>query len=287
MASTITAGFEKLRQNLEITDLQAATASGRQSNVRKAIEAELTVLESFLVGSYNRNTMISPLKDADIDIFVVLDPGYFKDFRPAALLDKVRRVLLKTYTKTPAISRNGQAVTITFTDFRVDVVPAFRRTGGGYLIPDSPSDKWVSTDPTKHDEALTAANKTHGGRLIPLVKMIKGWNRGIGGAFSGFYLELLVVDSLRGITTSDYPSGVRFVLDKGREKVKFKLADPAGLGDFIDPLASVTSVADAVSRFSSAHNRAVKAEALAQSGQIDKAFDEWRKIFNDYYPAYS
>ncbi len=61
MATTVKSGFRTLKSNLEITDLQQGTVSTRQKNVRKAVEAELTVLDSFLTGSYSRSTMIAPL----------------------------------------------------------------------------------------------------------------------------------------------------------------------------------------------------------------------------------
>ena len=48
MARTITQGFDQLRQNLEITDLQAETVSTRQQSVRSALDDGLTVLETFL-----------------------------------------------------------------------------------------------------------------------------------------------------------------------------------------------------------------------------------------------
>ena len=38
MARTISQGFEQLRQNMEITNLQAETVSTRQQNVRAALE---------------------------------------------------------------------------------------------------------------------------------------------------------------------------------------------------------------------------------------------------------
>lgn len=41
------------------------------------------------------------------------------------LLNGLRASLLKKYTKTLKIRPNGHAVTITFTDFKVDVVPGF------------------------------------------------------------------------------------------------------------------------------------------------------------------
>lgn len=134
MATTIPASFQKLKENLEITGLQKSTVSTRQNSVREVVENDLTVLDSFLTGSYSRSTMIAPpLKDADVDIFVVLDAKYFYNYDngqnegQAGLLDLVKRTFRKTYTKTPDISRNGQAVTIRFEDFVVDVVPGFNR----------------------------------------------------------------------------------------------------------------------------------------------------------------
>src|SRR4051812_22664180 len=98
MATTITGGFTLLKQNLEITGLQSATVSTRQQRVREAVEKEMTVFTSFLAGSYQRSTMIAPLASADIDIFIVLDPSYYQKYTPAALLDRVRTVLLKSYS---------------------------------------------------------------------------------------------------------------------------------------------------------------------------------------------
>jgi tRNA nucleotidyltransferase (CCA-adding enzyme) len=143
MATTIESAFQKLKENLEPTGLQKSTISTRQNNVREVVEKDLTVLDSFLTGSYSRSTMIAPLKDADVDVFIVLDSEYFYNYDngqnggQAGLLDLVKRTLRKTYTKTPDISRNGQAVTIRFEDFVVDVAPGFKIKDGGYLIPNS------------------------------------------------------------------------------------------------------------------------------------------------------
>src|SRR5438094_10643772 len=112
MATTIQQAFEKFRKNLEITGLQASTVSTRQKNVRETVEADMTVSDSFLTGSYMRNTLIGPLTEADIDVFAVLDSRYFHHYNgqnggQAGLLDLVKRTLKKKYTKTPDISRNG------------------------------------------------------------------------------------------------------------------------------------------------------------------------------------
>ena len=77
MAHTVKEAFEKFNNNLGITGLQRSTVSIRQREVRSTIENGMDVLDSFLTGSYCRHTMITPLKEADIDIFVVLDPLHY------------------------------------------------------------------------------------------------------------------------------------------------------------------------------------------------------------------
>jgi hypothetical protein len=291
MATTIQQSFTQLRSNLEITGLQSSTVSTRQTRIREVLDAGLDVLDSFLTGSYQRSTMIAPLKEADIDIMVVLDSRYYHHYNgqnggQAGLLDFVKRTLLKTYTTTPDISRNGQAVTIRFTDFEVDVVPGFNRQGGGYLIPNSITNSWLSTDPKKHVELMAASNKAHNNDLVPLVKMIKAWNKSHSTYFRSFHLEVLALQILNNITISDFPSGARFYFDKGRTVVKQKNLDPAGYGDDVGRYITTDRVEEAATRFQTAYDRAIKAEDYAKRGYVSHAVDMWQKIFGDYFPAY-
>jgi len=287
MARSIAASFGAFRSNLEITGLQQATVSTRQQGVREAVARRLDVLDSFLTGSYRRHTMIAPLAEADIDVFVVLDAKYYDPTGYASLLDRVRTVLLETYPTTPRISRDGQAVTIKFTDFGVDVVPGFYRLGGGFLIPSTTENRWIPTNPQVHETLTSTANQAHSGDLVPIIKMIKAWNRQIDRGFRSFYLELLTENALRGVNISSDWSGCRYVFDKGRDLIRYTIPDPAGLdGSEVTGLAGVTNVNDAVSRFTTAYNRAVAAETADGAGRPNEAIDEWRKVFGDYFPAY-
>ncbi|MDA9463236.1 CBASS oligonucleotide cyclase [Bradyrhizobium sp. CCBAU 53415] len=286
MATTIAAGFAQLRSNLEITGLQASTVSTRQQGVRNTMSGGFTVLEDFQTGSYARSTMIAPLSEADIDIFVVLDPGYHS-YGPAGLLDLTKRTLLSTYTRTPDISRNGQAVTVRFSDFVIDVVPGFYRNGGGYLIPNSMTGKWLETDPKKHVTIMADANKAHAGDLVPLVKMIKGWNRSNGSFFRSFHLEVLALEALNNVRITDFPSGLRFFFDKARTLVRNKNLDPAGYGDDIGSyINSHSKLEEATRRFNTAHEKAVRAEQFAVRGQLQAALQQWQQLISDYFPTY-
>lgn len=284
MPTTIEQGFRQLRTNLEISSLQASTVSTRQHSVRDAVASQLTVKESFLTGSYMRNTMIAPLKEADIDICVILDVSYFQNDGQAALLDRVKRALLKTY-KTPDISRNGRAVTIVFSDFVVDVVPAFYRKGGGYLIPDSRSMKWIGTDPKRHVELWSESNKTHEGSFVPMVKMLKAWNKSHSQLMASFHLETLALQVFNGVRISSYPSGARYFFDKARALVPYILNDPAGYPGGVGQTTQAEREG-ILSRMETALSRSLAAEEHAKAGRISAAYEKWRLVFDGYFPGY-
>ncbi|MFN0116848.1 MAG: SMODS domain-containing nucleotidyltransferase [Elusimicrobiota bacterium] len=287
MAYTIATAFDELKSNLEPTALQKETLSTRQQKVRDSVAAGLDVLEDFLVGSYVRKTMIGPMKEADIDIFIVLHPKYFKADGQSALLERVKTALIKTYSTNPKIRKNGQAVTITFTDFKVDVVPAFNRQGGGYLIPDVNKAKWIETNPKVHLDLVQKENTAQSGKFIPLVKMIKGWNRNINYAFIGFRLELLLLDKYKPLLIGDsYANAVTSVFNTGREAIKNMANDPAGYSGVISGLDNATDVNDAVSRFQTAYSLALKANEYEAQDQLVYAFSCWKKIFGDNFPTY-
>ena len=232
--------------------------------------------------------MISPLKEADIDIVAVMHHSYYQPDGHASLLDRVKRILQKRYPTTPKISRDGQAVTITFNDFCVDVVPAFNRSGGGYLIPDSIQGQWIQTDPKKHVEIWAEANKKHSFNLVPIIKMMKAWNRMHSALFRSFTLETLTLQTLDGVTIADYPSGVRYVFDRARHLIRLGIRDPAGYGgniaSYLDTHEKVTQV---VKRLEAAYKLALEAEDFDKRGKPDLAFSKWGIIFGDYFPTYS
>jgi hypothetical protein len=283
VARSVNQAFQEFKSRLEITELQTSTVSTRQNAVRDAVANELDVEDSF-----------APLTEADIDVFVVLQAKYFHQYNgqnggQAGLLDLVKRTLRKTYTRTPDISRNGQAVTIRFEDFSVDVVPSFRRQGGGFLIPNSITQSWLSTDPKKHIDIFTAANATHDGDLVPMIKMIKAWNRSVGGYFRSFHLEVLALAIYNNVRITNYWSGMRYFLDKARALVAVKNLDPAGYGDDVGSyIRGQAQINEAVGKFQADYERALKAEEYGEGSGSDivNAVAMWKVVFGDPFPAW-
>ena len=297
MPHTVAKAFEILSERLEITPLQLSIVSKRHERVREVLKRALPVVDGgdFLTGSYMRRTMIAPLKEADIDIFIVLDEKYRYDYNPASLLDKVKYILKKEYRETTDISRDGQAVTISFSDCKIDVVPAFPRRVGlkfrrkyrGFIIANTIEKAWIATDPHQHTAIWREANKKHDGKLIPLIKMIKGWNKENGRLLTSFHLECLILQIMKYQSITDFLANVRYVFQSARRKIRYSVADPAGYNYDVGTYLNTRSKREEVeSHLESSYRRARKAEEYAAKGKIEEAYSNWQLIFGKYFPAY-
>lgn len=287
--------FECLRTKLELTGLQERTVAARQKSVRAAVERQLTVVDSFLTGSCRRQTLIRPLSRADVDVVVVLDASCRK-VGPRAVLDQTRKALLAEFSKGTKISRNGQAVTITFTDFIVDVVPAFARPWWStwdeesWHICDSGSGGWIATSPKRHVAISSKANELHDGQLVPRIKQLKAWNRTVGAPLRSFHLEVLAW-SIFGRSSwwyhseaSDWDSA-RYFFKKARGRLRESISDPAGTGKDVGAYLRGDALDEAVSKAESALKRCERAEEAAKNGDLAAMHEAYRRVFGDYYPS--
>jgi hypothetical protein len=224
---------------------------------------------------------------------VVLDRDY-KQRGPRAVLDLVKKALLVEYPKTPEISRNGQAVTITFSDFVVDVVPAFVRPwwtwDDGWDICDSGSDRWIATNPKRHVGISASANRLHGGQLVPRIKQLKAWNRTVGEPLHSFHVEALAW-SIFGRSwwwyssqPSDWASA-NYFFKKARGKLREPLHDPAGTGKDVAAYLHGTALDAAVSKVERAYERCVQAEKAFAADDLAAMHEAYDRVFGNYYPA--
>jgi hypothetical protein len=101
----------------------------------------------------------------------------------------------------------------------------------GYLIANTITKTWVITNPKEHVEIWSRANKEHNGNLIPLIKMMKAWNKTNGHLLNSFHLECLLLKILKGESIMDFPSAVQYVFGKARRSIRypalFPVRDPA------------------------------------------------------------
>lgn len=295
MAKNITQAFQEYKSNLEITDRQETLVGTRRRNVVNALAAKLELhssQSSLLTGSWDRRTLTRYLSEGDVDVMVVLHYGENKGWDTAVgttqALDRFKSILLNAYPDT-TLRRDRNCITMQFSEFRLDVVPAFRYDGGDYKIPDSVRQKWVWTNPITFAEKITEVNATMDGKFVPLIKMVKGWNRHQGWPIRSFHLECMMYHRYKTYTEGyTYSSMLTIFFEHLPGYLANTCYDPV-LGDrvdtYLDNVATKTKRQIAIDKAQAA--AAAAKEAYEDQGKYESvAIGEWRALLGNFFPAY-
>jgi Second Messenger Oligonucleotide or Dinucleotide Synthetase domain len=276
--------FARLRHNLEITQTEQNIAVSRHHAIRDFVRTRWDLEDDFLTGSYRRDTKTKKLKD--IDIFAVIDPdgpqGGYRDQPPGEILRALEDLLCERW---PGARRDGMAVVIYYGKdddvMSVDVVPAFDRKGGGYLIPDPGAGRWIATNPKHHHELSIAKNEECDGKFVPFVKMVKGINRELGDPVAPSFLLEVIAQSLVKAPFGRYQDEIALFLSTAADQIGREWPDPTGLGGDVNTVMSPEQKLAAAAALRGAQEIAERAIDLEDDGQERAAYDEWKKLFGD------
>jgi hypothetical protein len=202
--------------------------------------------------------------------------------RQSQLLQEVKDYLSQSYPTT-RMRGDGQVVVVAFNSYQIEVVPAFIREGGGYLICDTNEGgryKWV--DPIAEISDLHVRDAAHNGNVRKLAQIFKQWQRYCDVPIKSFHLEAMVKAVLR---TSAYGGNPEFWFDWLVRDVFASMVGWAN-GTFQMPVTGeVIGLGDAwLSKATTAYVHALKACDYEQSNQNQAAGDEWQKIFGAMIP---
>lgn len=210
------------------------------------------------------------------------------------VLNKFRDRLAITYTTSDNPSRNGEAVTLSLTNWTIDVVPCFftKMDENGrcfYLIPNG-CGNWQKTDPTIDRRIVNSLDKKHNNRLLPLIRLCKKWNEVKKiKTLPSYLLETILVnfaseqDSLSQWIDSNFLDALEY-LEKNISKPIFDMKGIQGdisycLGP-LDRLKIAQRAQDDVDKIYDAQ------EAEFDIKDQEKAINLWREIFGQEFPTY-
>lgn len=290
---TIDEAFTKYKKNLELSQTEQDDASQRQKEVRACIGISFDIERDFLTGSYARHTKTKPLKD--VDIFFVLGPKE-KDRRkdtPSKMLDAFEECLIDEYG-AGNIERGRRCITVTFDKrnptaaedgkvLSIDAVPAFNYKER-YEIPDDILGEWIETDPTVHKEKSTGANKQHNGNWIPLVKMLKAWNREHGKPIKPSFLVEVMAFDLIDSPIQKYPHEIRSFFAAAMDQVDNDWPDPAGYGPPVSDQMTPDLCENAKQKLREVEVLAARADRAESQGKTGEALQLWQDILGPYFP---
>jgi len=160
----------------------------------------------YIVGSVGRSTAIKD--SSDLDIIFDLPSSVYKRFNgyetngQSALLQEVKTVMQERYPKTK-MRGDGQVVVIEFTNYTVELVPAFLQSDDRFKYPDTHDNgSWKYTDPMKEQEECVNSEECSNGNFYNFCHIIRSWKNTIGFEFGGLLIDTLVYNHFSG--NSDY-----------------------------------------------------------------------------------
>lgn len=292
---TTTEAFDTFRQRLELSPTEAEDARRRHKDVRTTIKAVFDVEGDFLTGSYARDTKTKPLKDVDIFFPLVGDSKkQWRDRAPSAVLDAFQDCLVKAYGKD-AVERGRRCVTVTFDRknptaaedgkvLSIDAVPAVALSDC-YEIADGHLGRWIKSNPEVHATESTAKNKSLDRKWVPLVKMLKAWNRQAGKPIEPSFLVEVMAQGLVDGPFTGYPSEVRRFFAAALDGINEEWPDPAGYGPPVSDQMTSEKRRTAAVALRKAEVDATRAARLEKECRQGEALALWRDILGRYFPS--
>lgn len=193
--------FNEFISNLQIDNFDDINTSleGIAKKLNQKYYDNSTTDNYLMVGSMGRNTSIKG--ESDIDVIYELPDEVFERFDDyesngqSQLLNEIRDVLKEKYPSTD-IKGDGQVVVISFTKYKIELVPGFKQDNNSYKYPDThDSGSWKITKPILEiEEANNMINNTSTYRDI--CQMIREWKANNDVTICGLLIDTLIKDFL-------------------------------------------------------------------------------------------
>jgi hypothetical protein len=295
VATTIKSAFREFASNLNITDRQTKIVTNCKNNMVSKLGTELKLhpdVAARVIGSWDRDTLTRYLSEGDVDVMVVLHYGQHKDWDngdgASKALGRFKKILDAAYPKTPC-RVDQHCVTMKLKEFRLDVVPAFQMNDGSYSIPDTHVGRWTATNPVAFANSITETNKNMNGTFVPLIKMVKGWNRESGWPIKSFHLECMLYSHYRDYTKPyTYSSTLKVFFEALPEYLASQCYDPiAGerVDSYMDGGGFITNRARAIAKAKAA--AAAASDAFGWEGWFERtSIEEWKALLGEFFPSY-
>ncbi|CUR69348.1 nucleotidyltransferase [Pseudomonas aeruginosa] len=199
--------FSEFIGNLAISN--AETISTRYGELTAALnkqfrETESKAANTLQVGSFGRGTGINGISDLDM-LYIMPKTKwdtYDKVGGQLKVLQDTKDAILKRYPSTK-VRVDRLVVTVTYTNFHVEVQPVFEQDDKSYKYPDTKNGgSWKVTKPREEMNALANLDAAKNSNLRRLCKMARAWKNKHGIGIGGLLIDTLAYNFLN--STSDY-----------------------------------------------------------------------------------
>ena len=291
MGKTIEEGFEKLLEWIVPLLTERNKAVSHRDSVRNCFRNKFNCLSFFETGSFGSKTGVRHFSDTDY--FAVCPPENLLG-KSSYVLQKVKKALQTTFSRTQSIKINSPAVTILFGKHRseyLEITPCFLHKMSdtplgkkrSYAIP-ALDGNWTLSSPQAHNAYVELHDKRLERKLKPLISLVKAWKFYQGVPISSFYLELRITKFFENRKTIDYETDLYGITKKLYDIQLANIQDPMKVSGTISACITGVKKESALSKLTTAYSRASKAY-LCRNNNLDDCFHWWKMFFNGKFPS--
>ncbi|KGK98226.1 hypothetical protein LI82_10935 [Methanococcoides methylutens] len=180
-------------------------------------------------GSVSKFTYVEGL--SDVDALLKINNSELSDKSPNEVLEYIRSRFESEITNANEIKVGKLAVTIKYNDgTEIQILPAIKRRDG-FKIPARNGKEWSNIiRPDKFASRLTEVNQNCGGKVVPVIKMVKHINSNLPPEqqLSGYHIESLAIEIFKS-----YPKELnrtnktmtKYFYQEASEKIKSPIKD--------------------------------------------------------------
>jgi hypothetical protein len=278
--------FSDFLNNLAIDN--AETISSRYGELTAAINKEFRETDSktantLQVGSFGRKTAIKGISDLDM-LYIMPKTKWaiYEDSKQLKLLQDVKAAILKRYPKTN-VRVDRLVVTVTYTNFHIEVQPVFEQDDGSFKYPDTKNGgSWKITKPREEMSAISELDTEKNFNLKRLCKMARAWKNKHGVGMGGLLIDTLAYNFL--IATDSYDTKSYFYYDELCRDFFEYLKELPKQDRYAAPGSNqhVSVKKSFQKKAKKAYDLCVKAIEAEGTDGVNK---KWRKIFGRPFPA--
>lgn len=279
--------FSEFIANLAISN--AETISTRYGELTASLNRQFRDTESktantLQVGSFGRRTGINGI--SDLDMLYIMPKAKWDEYNKTGgqlrLLQDSKDAILKRYPLTK-VRVDRLVVTVTYTNFHVEVQPVFEQDDKSYKYPDTKNGgSWKITKPREEMDAVADLDAAKNSNLRRLCKMARAWKNKHGVAMGGLLIDTLAYNFLD--STSEYDTRSYLHYDwLSRDFFKY-LSELPEQSEYVAPGSRqrVRIKKKFQRKAKKAYRLCLEAiEAEDQKG----ANDRWKKVYGRPFPA--
>ncbi|CAG0982538.1 MAG: CBASS oligonucleotide cyclase [Candidatus Methanoperedens sp.] len=203
------------------------------------VEDTIGTVEMRFGGSVSKHTYVDGL--SDVDVLVIIDKSELSESSPQEVLKYIKKKLIDANSENiEDITVGKSAVTVKFSGGEeIQLLPAIRR-GEGYRISAEKGDNWSNIiRPDKFAGKLTEVNQNCNGKVVPVVKLVKGIISQLpeDQQLTGYHIESIAIEVFKSYPDSNTKTPkamLSYFFEKAKDVVKSPIEDKSNQSIHVD-----------------------------------------------------